>query len=187
MSSGALIEKHTRYFLAKEVNIPVVQLAMDPGSLYCKLVTPNGCRVYQDRPWACRMYPLDLAGRSGEYSFVTGSERCLGLMEPRQWTLDEWLQNQEVKSYVDMENVFQAIVPPAYAPALRMYPGLGKLLFLAYDLDRFTKLLDDEAIRAFYEVNEEAVEQARQDDEQMLLLAFQYIRSQMDELMQASS
>lgn len=187
MNSSELLEKHTRHFLAKGVNIPVVQLAMDPDTLYCKLVKPNGCSVYQDRPWACRMYPLDLADRSGEYCFVTGSERCLGLMEPKQWTVDEWLQNQGVKHYVDMENIFQAIVPPGYAPGLRMGPGLGKLLFLAYDLDRFARLLDDKSIRTFYEVDEEAVERARRDDEQMLLLAFQYIRSQMDELMQASS
>jgi Fe-S-cluster containining protein len=182
MGSTEFLQKHTRHFLAKTVPIPVVQLAMDEESLACKLVTPSGCSVYGDRPWACRMFPVDLGRESGEYCFIAGKERCKGLGESKRWTVGEWMDDQGARGYMEMENHFQAIVPPGYAPAITMGPGLGKLLFLAYDLDRFVTLLNDKAFRACYEVDEEAVKRAAEDDEQMLLLAYQYIRSQLDEL-----
>ncbi len=183
IDSGDFLDRYTRQFVAGGVNVPVVQLAMDPESLSCKLVTPQGCGIYEDRPWACRMFPLDLGGRLGEYCYVEGSgRRCLGMKERSPQKVDEWLKGQGVEKYLEMEALFESIIPPGYAPAARLGAGLGKLMFLAYDLSRFESLLEDKAFVALYGLAEETVRHARENDEEMLLLAFRYIRSQMDEL-----
>ncbi len=63
-----------------------------------------------------------------------------------------------------------------------MNEGMGRVLFLAYDLDRFAVLIDDSRLRRFYDMGADALEAARKDNEALLLLAFKYIRAQLDEL-----
>lgn len=182
LSSGEVLAKYTRNFLARTTNIPVVQLLMDPDTLCCQLVTDEGCTVYGDRPWACRMYPLDLASKEGEYTTIVGRDRCLGLTEPSRCTVGDWLKGQGVEEYVEMERAYHSVMPERFKPGAPMESGLGKLLFLAYDLDRFAELLKDSRFRKFYDVDEETLRQAEEDDEALLRLAFRYIRSQLEEL-----
>ncbi|NLI81880.1 MAG: YkgJ family cysteine cluster protein [Deltaproteobacteria bacterium] len=184
LSSGEFLRKHTIHYLAGAGQIPVVQLAMDPETLYCKLVTDEGCSVYEDRPWACRMYPLDLVMREGEYTLIIGKERCLGLLEKSSMPVNEWLDGQGVQPYVLMEQAFQSVMPPGYDPAKAGSAGIGKILFLAYDLDRFAGLLQDSKVRSFYEIDDELLRRVEEDKELLLRLAFQYIRNQLEELLE---
>ncbi|SMC24560.1 hypothetical protein SAMN02746041_02042 [Desulfacinum hydrothermale DSM 13146] len=184
LGSTEFLQRHTRHFLAKITHIPVVQLAMDEQTLRCHFVGDAGCTVYDHRPWACRMFPLDLADRDDEYSLLAGKERCFGLREGARWTVAQWLETQEVEPYVVMERAFQALMPPNFQPGQPLEPGLGKLLFLAYDLDRFAAMVDDPKWTRLYQIDPERLQRAREDDEEMLRLAFHYIRSQMAELLE---
>ncbi len=183
VSSGEFLQRYTQHFLAKSTGIPVVQLTMDSRSLYCQFVTPEGCSVYNDRPWACRMYPLDLGNREGEYHFIVNHEKCLGLLEPNVQTVAQYLEGQGVEPYVEMENAYQEVLPPGYKPQKSLGASLGKLLFLSYDLDRFAQLLDDRKFVSFYEIEEALLLEAQESDEAMLKLAFLYVRSQAKELL----
>ncbi len=183
ISAAEFLHKYTRHFLARQSHLPVVQLAMDPTSLYCRLVTNEGCSVYSDRPWACRMYPLDLADQEGAYQPIVNQERCLGLRETTVLTVQEWLDDQGVEPYVEMDRVFQAILPADLIACGKTQPGVGKLLYLAYDLDRFAELLKDPRFCSFYELDEETVKAAEADPERLLRLALRYIRGQMEELL----
>lgn len=186
MGSSEFLAAHTRNFLAKGVNIPVVQLDMDPQSLYCRFVTERGCQVYEDRPWACRLFPLDLASVEGEYTTIVGKDRCFGLCEHTNRTVEQWLEDQNIAPYTEMERKFQGVMPPGIKPGAGMGGGLGKLLFLAYDLDRFATLLNDPRFLKLYELDEDALREARENDEFLLELAFRYIRTQIIELSSVS-
>lgn len=183
IGSNEFLTKYTRHFLAKKTHLPIVQLAMDAKSLYCKLVTDEGCSVYQDRPWACRMYPLDLTNQEGEYKAIVSQQRCLGLKESALVTVKEWLVGQGIEPYRMMEEIFQSVVPFELISSGKMEPGVGKLLFLAYDLDQFTAMLKDDRFRSFYELDDETIRRVEEDEEALLRLAFRYIRSQIDELL----
>jgi len=63
-----------------------------------------------------------------------------------------------------------------------MDAGLGKLLFLAYDLDVFKEMIQQPSFRKFHEIDEETYRLAMEDEEELLKLAFSYIRSQLEEL-----
>ncbi len=182
MGSAEFLARYTRHYLAKVTHVPVVQLAMDPETLRCPFVGDEGCRVYEDRPWACRMFPLDLGKENGAYRLLGDKKRCLGLHEGPSWTVGEWLRAQGVDPYETMEQAFQQVMPPDFQPGQRMEAGLGKLLYLAYDLDRFDAMLSDPRFRAFYGIDEDRYDKVQRDDEEKLLLAFAYIRNQMAEL-----
>ena len=182
ISSAEFLEEYTHQFVTRVSNVPVVLLKMTPDTLYCQLVTEIGCGVYENRPWACRMYPLDVDTKEGEYRPIVGKDRCFGFLEPAALSVGEWLAGQGLQPYVEMERIMQAAMPERFSPEAPMKEGLGRLLFLAYDLDSFSALLDDPSFRTNFEVDDEKVRLARENDEELLKLAYRYIRSQMEEL-----
>ena len=184
MGSSEFLAKYTRSFLSKVGNVPVVQLMMDPQTLCCPFVAEEGCQVYENRPWACRMFPLDLASTHTQFRIIAGNERCRGLFERSRGTVGTWLQSQGISEYAEMDREYQSVVPKRFKPGAPMDEGLGRVLFLAYDLDRFSELLNDRRFSMFFEVDDNSVSLAREDPRELLRLAFRYIRAQMDELYQ---
>jgi uncharacterized protein len=62
---------------------------------------PEGCGVYEDRPTACRYYPVALLSMRNQEEFVDRTSyalvqesHCLGHQEPRKLTIDEYRQEQ---------------------------------------------------------------------------------------------
>ena len=184
IGSSEFLSKYTRNFLAGVANIPVVQLLMDPQSLTCPFVTEEGCQVYENRPWACRMFPLDLTSTESKFRLISQKERCKGLSERSNVSVGDWLEGQGVREYMEMDREFQSVVPAGFKPGAPMNEGLGRVLFLAYDLDRFAELLEDTRFLMFYEVDEQMLSLVRKDLKELLKLSFRYIRAQMDELYQ---
>ncbi|SFM96992.1 YkgJ family cysteine cluster protein [Thermodesulforhabdus norvegica] len=183
MGSSEFLSRYTRSFLAKVTHVPVVQLLMDPETLNCLLVTDEGCRIYDDRPWACRMYPLDINPRKpGSYRLIAGADKCFGLKEAQSWTLKEWLSSQGIEPYERMEALYQSIMPAGFKPGGIMDAGLGKLIFLAYDLDIFMEMVKDPKFRKLHEISEPEFNEAMSNDEKLLELAFGYIKGQLEEL-----
>jgi Fe-S-cluster containining protein len=182
--SSEFLAKYTRSFLAKVANIPVVQLVMDPDTLRCPFVSDEGCQVYENRPWACRMFPLDLSTTRDKYRLISGKERCKGLFEHSKGTVGDWLESQGVEKYAQMDREFQSVVPERFKPGAAMNEGLGRVLFMAYDLDRFAELLKDSRFRKFYDMDAEMLRIVHEDPEELLNLAFRYIRSEIDDLYQ---
>jgi len=58
LSSEEFLEKYSVALLGDD-GLPLVVLRMmENEKKTCPFVTPDGCRIYQDRPWSCRMYPV---------------------------------------------------------------------------------------------------------------------------------
>jgi hypothetical protein len=184
IGSSEFLSKYTRNFLAKTVNIPVVQLSMDSGTLSCPFVSLYGCRVYENRPWACRMFPLDLSSTPGHFRLIAGRERCKGLFERSRGSVGDWMQAQGALEYAEMDREFQSVVPARFKPGAPMNEGLGRLLFMAYDLDKFGELIKDGRFAIFHEVDESLIARAAEDPVELLKMCFRYIRAQMDALYQ---
>ena len=56
--SGDFLARYTATLIG-DVGLPVVVLKMqEDDEKSCPFVTRSGCGIYEDRPWACRIYPL---------------------------------------------------------------------------------------------------------------------------------
>ncbi len=184
ISASDVLIKYTRSLIAEPAGIPFFQLLMDPGTLRCKLVTEDGCSVYENRPWACRMYPLDPTGRPGEYRAIVGKERCLGLREAATWNVGLWLDNQGIDgSYEEMDKAFQSIMSMDFRPAAHLGEEIGKLIYLAYDIDRFAAMIQEDRFRSTFEVDDKTLREALENDEALLRLALDFIRSRLEDLL----
>jgi len=105
MESAEFLERYTQIPIQKHQMYPVVMLKMDHAqeNKPCRLVTDEGCSVYEDRPWPCRMYPLGLASprdkEASDFYFVLKEDVCQGFNEQKQWTVQEWLDDQGMEPY----------------------------------------------------------------------------------------
>jgi len=177
LDTGSFLQRYALRVQPPGEAFPVVLLKMrEDTGLACPFVTERGCSVYDARPWACRMAPVEIRGRN-KYGFCFDSDFCLGLREEKEWTVQEWMRNQGNDVYEDLERGFREI------PARLKLTGLPSLddhirdmFFLAcYDLDRFRRFaLHGSFLRAFG-VNLETAAELKEDDVALMQFGFRWL------------
>jgi len=177
ISSDEFLEKHTIIIPKKKRLIPLVILKMNEEDKKCPFVTPEGCTVYDDRPWPCRMYPLDM-NDDGTFSLITDSSRCKGLNEDDKQKISDWLEDQGIAPYDEMNEHFSSLTIQLQAQELDIdNPKVQQMTFMAlYNLDKFRDFVFKSTFLDRLEVEPERIEKIRNNDEDLLLLAFDWIK-----------
>jgi Fe-S-cluster containining protein len=177
ISSDEFLEKHTIIIPKKKRLIPLVMLKLNEIDKRCPFVTEKGCIVYNDRPWACRMYPLDM-GDDGTFQLVTNSSRCQGLNETEQWRIGDWLVEQGVVPYDEMNALFSQITVPLQAQELDIdNPDIGKMVFMAsYNLDKFREFVFNSTFLDRLEVDSVRVDKIKRSDKELLIFGLDWIK-----------
>src|SRR5574340_1523699 len=78
--SYEFLRTYTFPLFPEEVGHPVILMKMLPDETKnCPFVSPEGCLIYDDRPWSCRSFPLGPIsdGPSSEFELVK-RDFCLG-------------------------------------------------------------------------------------------------------------
>ncbi len=184
MDSSDFLEKHTITGVTSEPNFPVVLLKMEGEAKRCPFVGEQGCSVYGDRPWACRMYPLGAAEPENPnptdhaFHFLLKEDLCKGHGEGRTWTVREWIANQGVEEYDMMGASFKSLMlHPGWSKAEGIPAGKLDMVYMAcYDLDRFRRFVFETKFMEYFEVDEALAEAIAMDDEELLDFAMQWLR-----------
>ncbi len=105
ISSEAFLRNYTAT-LVGDTGLPVVMLKIRQDAVKsCPFVTPQGCTVYSNRPWSCRIYPLQPESTQKtekadtEYYSVMDVPFCLGFFEDTISTVAEWRKEQGIPIY----------------------------------------------------------------------------------------
>ena len=187
MSSTDFLDKYALLPVQKGMRTPVVVLSMNEDEAKtCPFLTDQGCGVYSDRPWPCRMYPLGLAaqkdtpdGWQGErFYFLLEEEVCKGFDEPREQSVREWIEDQGIEDYDRWGEGFKELtLHKFFEDGGVLSPEKMHMLFTAsYDLDKFRELVFESTLLQRFEVDEDFVEEMRDDDEALLRFAFLWLR-----------
>ena len=177
ISSDEFIDKYTIILPKENRLIPLVILKMNQEDKRCPLVTREGCTVYADRPWPCRMFPLDM-NDDGTFCHITDSSRCLGLKEKKQWRIYEWLLDQGVVPYDEMNRLFSEITAPlrAQEPTIKN-PDIAKMVFMAlYNIDKFREFIFESTFLDRFDVDPVRIIKIQRNDEELLKFAFDWIK-----------
>jgi Fe-S-cluster containining protein len=157
--------------------IPLVVLKMNEDDKRCPFVSHEGCTLYDDRPWACRMYPLDM-NDDGTFRLITNASRCLGLGEKEEWRIGEWLLQQGIVPYDEMNTLFSSITVPLQAQDLDIdNPDILKMVFMAlYNLDKFRDFVFKSTFLDRFELDPARIEQIKRDDIELLKFGIDWIK-----------
>ena len=180
ISSTEFLEKYTIPLSLEENQLPVILLKMaEDAEKKCPFVSDEGCTIYDDRPWSCRMYPLGLAssktgtGNEGEeFCFIVDMESglCRGFEEDREWTIKEWMDAQDVGTFNRKSESYMQLTLHKHLQEKKDFPESKVQVFFktCYDLDGFRKMLFESTFFDRFEVADEVKEQIKTDDEALL-------------------
>lgn len=178
ISSEEFLQKYTVALLPENSGIPVILLKMgDDDQKKCPFVTQSGCSIYEDRPWPCRMFPLDQGDKVGEYRFVAQPSFCRGMEDGAEQSVREYLEGQGIGIYEEMQTLLGKISASArLAKESIRNPKLQEMCRMAlYDLDRFRRfVLESRFLKVFY-VEKEIAEKIKTDDLELMKLAHRWL------------
>lgn len=178
MTSADFLEQHTHKVVSRKSGLPAVILKMtDTETKQCPFVSQEGCRVYENRPYPCRLYPLDTE-QGVEYKFITNADTCHGLRESREWTVEEWRRDQGLLDYDDLDHNLKDVMhaDQAWEEAISDARMQGMFLMALYDVDRFREFVFKTSFLKKFQVDDDILEKIREDDVALLYFASQWLR-----------
>ncbi len=186
LQARAFLDLHTETAYDEQRHLPMVYLRMQQDNRRtCPFVSPAGCTVYEDRPSACRIYPIARASRVHrthraviENFFILRERHCRGFEKGRTWSIREWLQDQGLDATTDMNNRWMDIVTH---PRLRESSSISsqqrQMFFLAsYNMDQFRDFVFKSRFLSIFDITDEDIEAMRLEDEPLLALAFNWLK-----------
>jgi Fe-S-cluster containining protein len=183
-------------FLAEYVDVvmregnffPDVLLRMsDDGDRACIFSDVSGCRVYKDRPYTCRTFPVEYGfqyhgeNRKPEViGFFRPPEFCLGQHETHGWTLRAWsgdqgsAKHQEMfKRWSEVKSLFQKDPWGRDGP----HGSRAKMAFMAsHNMDAFRVFVFESSLLKRYKVKADLLKKIQRDDVDLMLFGFDWIK-----------
>jgi len=184
MDSSEFLEKHTLRPTFPGQKFPIVILRMDDEGKQCPFVSERGCGIYEDRPWACRMYPLGAAEPKTPtpdehaFHFVVRENLCHGHGKGCQVSVRDWTVRQGAEDYEMMSGGFKELTLHGFWDGDKeLTPQQADMFYMAcYDLDRFRRFVFETRFLQLFDVDEARVEALRNDDEELLEFGMQWLR-----------
>ncbi len=178
MTSGDFLDRFTLSLIPEASGFPVVLLRMEEErNRACPFVTSQGCSIYEDRPWACRVFPLDQGSRIGEFQFIANPSFCLGMREERETTVSEYLEGQGLAVYSESESLLgRRAAHPRFSKEHIQNPKIQAMCRMAlYDLDRFRRFVLESRFLQLFEVEKDLADRIRSDDVELMRLAHRWL------------
>jgi len=187
MTSSEFLKKHTVPFQMDGHGTPGVKMRTTDDDPVCLFMDEEkGCTVYEDRPSACRYYPVALLSsrRSDEYhdeqSYALVEEsHCMGHKEAREITVADYRKEQKVEEYDELNRDYYRIIlkKKSAGPAIgKPSPTSFQFFFLVcYDIDRFKDFLSAPNFRAVYDISDEEYATIMADDVERLKFGYRLL------------
>jgi len=186
MGSTDFLREYTYPYQMEADGVPGIKLRTDDEGA-CRFLGEEGCTVYEDRPTACRYYPLGhLAMKPTDkkteetHYFLIREENCKGHDEDRELTVGEYLQEQGVADYDEMNKEWLQILLKKRSGG----PSVGRpsetslqLFFMcSFDTDRFRRFVLSDAFRNSYDLEESVYDVLRKEDIALMKFGFKLMR-----------
>lgn len=187
IDSKEFVARYTLPFEMDAHGLPGLKMATKPGTTACVHLTGQGCRVYQDRPAACRYYPLGTMGvrkKGGstvqDVYFVVKEDHCLGHNEPLKQTVGQYRCAQGVDVYDEMNREWRDIIIKKRSSG----PSVGKpsersmQLFdmCSYDMDSFREFLASSGFQDIFDLDEQSIMELFSDEDKLLRFSYRLLK-----------
>lgn len=186
LSSDEFLNRYTDTKIDNHARFPMIKLKMNHDEeRKCPFVTSDGCTIYEDRPGACRIYPLGRAATKPngqrdtlEKFFIVDEEHCLGFQEDREWTIQEWMAGEGVNEYNDMNDQWLEIITSqkSLGPAKDIPRKIQMFYMASYNLDKFRKFIFKSKFFTIFEVKSALKEKLISDDVELMKFVFNWLR-----------
>lgn len=187
ISSSDFLTNYTILPISSNLRHPIVMLRMEPSTLNCPFLSENGCRVYEDRPWSCRMFPVGVASpnqvektssNQEEFYFLIKEDICKGFEQNKEWTVEEWFKDQSIEEYAELGEMFKEIsLHKFFLTARAIEPVKLEIFYMVcYNIDKFRNFLFNSSFFRRFDVSKEYQDILMSDDVELLKFGFRWLR-----------
>ncbi|MDD5154748.1 MAG: hypothetical protein PHR03_08790, partial [Desulfovibrionales bacterium] len=130
-----------------------------------------------DRPAACRTYPLGRlveknrdTNRKKENYFIFQEDHCLGFEEPDEWSIEEWLDDQEIKIYNEMNDLFMELIVSRDRAGIKNLTDeqMRNFALACYNPDKFKDTVFTPGFLEEFDLSAEYVARLRSDELELM-------------------
>ena len=188
ISSSEFLSLYTRLASGDNPHFPTVMLKVkDDHDKACPFLSSSGCHVYQNRPSACRMYPLERAldrkpekRQQNEYYFLVKHHYCLGHEEDRTYSVRQWIRDQRLDAY-NVMNELWAEMDTVFAANPWQGETVGgqrqQLAFMVcYDIDRFRSFVQEQKIIEKFSLSKQERREIAASDRDLMKFGFEWLK-----------
>jgi len=188
IDSEEFLQRFTLLVAGDNIYFPTVKLKLNSDvEKSCPFLDRQGCRVYQDRPTACRTYPLERAvdrnrqkGAPEEFYFMSNHSYCLGHQEDYRFTVKSWLRNQRLFEHNLMNDLWSEI-DTLFASNPWKGEGVAgekqKMAFLVcYNVDGFRRFAAQVNLVDQFQLAKDIRRRLAVDDSEMLKFGFEWLK-----------
>ena len=186
LSSDEFLEQYTETVFERHSRFPMVKLNMEKDKEHrCPFVTDKGCAIYEDRPEACRLYPVGRASAlvdreqaPREKYFIVTEAHCRGFQEKKEWTLEEWLNHEGVKEYKAMNDRWLGIITSSKSMGPKAHLARKHQMFcmVSYNLDKFRQFLFGSKFFDHFQVSKALKSRMETDDTALMDFGFDWLK-----------
>ncbi len=159
---------------------PGIKLRTDNDGA-CLFVTDEGCSVYNDRPTACRYYPVGHmaireAGATEDEAryFLVKEDHCKGHEEDREISVTDYRKEQQVEQYDQINREWMQLILKKKSAG----PSIGRpsdtslqfFFMCCYDMDRFRRFVLSDSFKASYDMDDAFYSTVEKED--LALMSF---------------
>jgi len=188
ISSEKFLEQYTLSAFRDNSFFPSLMLKMsDVEDKACPFLQPDGCFIYDDRPFSCRAYPLEPAvgrttgkGKPAVCYFIANHSYCLGHKESREWSIGEWIEDQKMQIYndmnslwVDMDTLFRR---NPWGPQGVKSPALEMAFIACFNIDKFKSFIFKSTFLSRFNVPPERIETLAASDVELMKFGFDWVK-----------
>jgi Fe-S-cluster containining protein len=188
LPSDEFLAIYTEPHLLEKTDLPMVTLKqLDDEQSSCPFVRDGqGCIIYEDRPTACRYYPLGVAalqhkeGADDEgFFFFIHEPHCKGFEETSEWSVAEWRQDQGVDLRDQINAAWTDLVvrKRSFPPNIQLTEQAKKMFFMvSYNIDPFRQFIFESSFLKRMPVDEATVEKLKTDDVALLTFGIDWLK-----------
>jgi Fe-S-cluster containining protein len=187
ISSSDFLRQYTVPFELEKDGIAGVKFKPVEDGTACQFMRPEGCSVYEDRPTACRYYPVALIAMRKQDEYTDSSSyalvkepHCKGHEVERPLTIDEYRKEQGVAEYDEQSRGWRQLIlkkmssgPTIGKPSLRS----RQLYFMAcYDVDLFREFVRSEGFQNSFDLDDATNQQLMENDLELMQFGFRFLK-----------
>jgi Fe-S-cluster containining protein len=187
MKSDEFLLQYSFPFEMEQGGIAGVKFKPVEGGTACQFMVDEGCSVYEDRPTACRYYPVGLVSQRKQDEYVDRTAyavvkeaHCLGHNEDRKITIDDYRKEQGLEDYDKYGHGWRQLVLKKKSTG----PAVGKpskrslqLFFMAcYDIDRFRIFVNSDGFKQSFDVSDAEYATLNADDVALLEFSYRFLK-----------
>lgn len=187
MDSEDFMRQHTELVKGDNPFFPTVKLKLlSNESKSCPFLSEDGCGVYNDRPSACRTYPLergvigDEKGALEEVYFPTNHSYCKGHLESKEQNVTSWIRSQRLIEYNSM-NTLWAEMDMLFRSNPWKGEGAGgekqQMAFMVcYNIDGFRRFCDQHKLIAQFKLNKDFKNRIKKEDAELQKFGYEWLK-----------